>query len=224
MSRSTRASSADTNSTATPLSTQELIKDLSVRRLRLSEGRQLQQSLYHLLDAVKNLQFYARRYASGRQTYAPSEVNRSNETLLRLGVTLQADSSEGPRPTIWASRRPLASLPGAQKAPESSDDEPPSTPEQRAHDDFARNLIEVARDWPRQWTTPETAAPETDGKVHSLHQVRDAQALGMPAQLEQLSHAQLAELLRACCSEARRRILWSDSSYERESELKPPRD
>lgn len=57
-----------------------------------------------LRQIAANLHFHARRYADGRQTWVPREVNEHARALVRMGVGLQGDPAYGG--TVWA-RNPL---------------------------------------------------------------------------------------------------------------------
>jgi epoxyqueuosine reductase QueG len=50
---------------------------------------------------VTELQWMARRYATGRRTYAPSSYNAAIRRAVSLGMTFREDTTEHP-PTIWA--------------------------------------------------------------------------------------------------------------------------
>jgi hypothetical protein len=50
---------------------------------------------------VTDLQWMARRYATGRHTYAPSTYNEAIRRAQALGMAFNEDTTETP-PTIWA--------------------------------------------------------------------------------------------------------------------------
>lgn len=56
---------------------------------------------YNIASTSADLQFMARRYADGRQTYASAVVNDATLKLVQLGVKLQPDTRCDP-PTVWA--------------------------------------------------------------------------------------------------------------------------
>lgn len=54
-----------------------------------------------LRDIITDLQWMARRYATGRRTYAPSTYNRAIRRAIALGMAFKEDTIENP-PTVWA--------------------------------------------------------------------------------------------------------------------------
>lgn len=57
---------------------------------------------YELLRVAEGLQFWARRYANGRMTYAPEDVNKLTVQLLELGAKLQPETAGRDKGSIWA--------------------------------------------------------------------------------------------------------------------------
>lgn len=54
-----------------------------------------------LKDVIEAIHWMARRYATGRHTYAPSMFNDAIRIAKKHGVHLKPDSIETP-PTLWA--------------------------------------------------------------------------------------------------------------------------
>ncbi len=54
-----------------------------------------------LESVVRDIYWMARRYADGRQTYAPSMYNDAINRALTLGITLSVDSTTSP-PSFYA--------------------------------------------------------------------------------------------------------------------------
>lgn len=52
-----------------------------------------------LLDVVLDARWMATRYADGRSTYAPGEINRGTRLLLALGAQITPDPITG---SVWA--------------------------------------------------------------------------------------------------------------------------
>ena len=56
---------------------------------------ELQDRIQALERIVTDIHWMAKRYADGRNTYAPSMFNRAMRIALRLGITLQPDPIDG---------------------------------------------------------------------------------------------------------------------------------
>ena len=50
---------------------------------------------------IRELHFYARRYADNRMSYVPDDFNRMTEELLQMGIILKPDQINN-KNTIWA--------------------------------------------------------------------------------------------------------------------------
>lgn len=68
-------------------------------RSRTPSTRDLAAVTRLLLDLLESTLWQARRYADGRQSYAPGELNRAVSALLALGVPVAVDPAYGTR---WA--------------------------------------------------------------------------------------------------------------------------
>ena len=57
---------------------------------------------YDLLSIAEQLQFWARRYADGRNTYVPDTINQLTIELLKLGGKPQPETAGPTKGSIWA--------------------------------------------------------------------------------------------------------------------------
>lgn len=60
------------------------------------------QEFYDVLRIAEQLQFWARRYADGRMTYAPEDVNKLTAQLIDLGAKLQPETAGRDKGSVWA--------------------------------------------------------------------------------------------------------------------------
>jgi len=60
------------------------------------------QKYYDLLEVASQLQFWARRYADGRQTYAVEDVNSLTAKLIEFGGKPKPDREFKTNGTVWA--------------------------------------------------------------------------------------------------------------------------
>lgn len=60
------------------------------------------QEFYDLLHIAEQLQFWARRYANDRQTYAVEDVNSLTAKLIELGGKLTPETAGKEKGSVWA--------------------------------------------------------------------------------------------------------------------------
>lgn len=60
------------------------------------------QKFYDVLHIAEQLQFWARRYADGRMTYAPEDVNQLTAKLIDLGGKPTPETAGRDKGSVWA--------------------------------------------------------------------------------------------------------------------------